>query len=521
MLQSKDFSVSGDSESGNRYTFILRITELSADVITNSSRLQVEAILKQSISGTGFSSWGTGVSCSLNGSEIFSDYAQRRISGKQEHVFYTWEGDISHNDDGSLQLSVTGRLWQNASASFTPPEMQVAGELALTIIARASSINASSGNIGETVMIAVGKKNDRFTHTIAYRFGAETGYIDADGNAAAQPAQLRTSSCAFRLPESFYNQIPDDPSGQCELVCTTYDGDVQVGTPQSCVFMATAEKQRCKPLISGQVRDIDPVTVALTGDENVLIRYASTACCTANAQPRCGAYLENVQVNGAEMPDLVLEIPNTESGSFVFRAVDTRGYESAVTVETQIVPYVKLTCNVQPGRTDPGTGIARARVEGSCYCGSFGAEDNALILHYAIAGDEVQSIELPIREDHTYSAELELPGLDYTQNYDLEIVVEDRVSSLAAPVRIGQAMPIFAWGKDYFRFHVPLFAPAINDRGVCYDPDTAVLPGVYRLEGGLLLVFASGDIKAQLAIGTEERKLRLITQQTVYDWEDL
>ena len=197
MLQSKDFSVSGDSESGNRYTFILRITELSADVITNSSRLQVEAILKQSIVGTGFSTWGTGVSCSLNGSEIFSDYAQRRISGKQEHVFYTWEGDIPHNDDGSLQLSVSGRLWQNASASFTPPRLEVEGEMALTIIARASSINASSGNIGETVMIAVGKKNDRFTHTIAYRFGEEAGYIDADGNAVADVAVNTAGAAAL------------------------------------------------------------------------------------------------------------------------------------------------------------------------------------------------------------------------------------------------------------------------------------------------------------------------------------
>ena len=83
MLQTKDFSASGASTSGNLYTYILRVNELSADVVTNSSRLQVEAILKQSIVGTGFSTWGTGVSCSLNGAQIFSDYAQRRISGKQ------------------------------------------------------------------------------------------------------------------------------------------------------------------------------------------------------------------------------------------------------------------------------------------------------------------------------------------------------------------------------------------------------------------------------------------------------
>lgn len=526
MLQSNDFSASGASASGNLYTFILRVAELSTDVVKNTSKLRVQAILKQSITGTGFSSWGTGVSCSLNGTEIFSDYAQRRISGTKEHVFYTWEGELPHHDDGSLQLSVTGRLWQNASDTFTPPQMQVAGELALTTIARASTINASSGNIGETVMIAVGKKNDRFTHTLEYRFGELRGFVDTDGKASDQQVMLSASACAFCLPESFYDQIPDEPSGQCELVCTTYDGETQIGQSQSCTFTATAEKERCRPLLAAQVRDIDPVTVALTGDENVLIRYASTALCTVQAQPRCGADLESVQVAGKAAENGQVLLGQVDSGEFRLSATDSRGYETVLPVEASIVPYVKLSCNPQPGRTDPGTGVARITVEGSCYCGSFGAEDNMLILHYCLADEEVQSIRLSIGEDHTYRTVLELPGLDYTQSYDLEVWVEDKVSSLTTPVRIGQAIPVFDWGEGHFRFNVPVTATSVNDRGQCNDVEAAVAPGVYRLTSsqpvgeGLLLVFASGGVTAQLAIGASGRKARLITEDAVREWAD-
>lgn len=525
MLQSKDFLTTGRSASGITYTFLLRVAEVSTDVAKNSSHVSVQAILQQSFSGTGFSGWGTGVSCSINGSEIFSDYAQRRISGLQEHVFYTWEGELPHNDDGSLQLTISGRLWQNASASYTPPAMQVQGDMALTVLTRASSVNASSGNIGETVMIAVGKKNDRFTHTIAYRFGAEEGYIDADGNAVQQPVQLSAASCAFRLPESFYGQIPDDPSGQCQLTCTTYDGALQVGQPQSCTFTATAERISCQPVLSGQVRDVNPVTLALTGDENTLIRYASTARCSVEAAAKNGAYLETVTVNGVQAPQGV-EIEQAESGSFVFSAVDSRGYETRQEVETLLLPYVKLTCHARPGRTDPATGTAKVEVEGSCYCGHFGAVENSLILRYRLAGQE-QEVAVQIAQDHSYRLLLELSGLDYTQEHMLVLTVQDQIEAVEVPVRIGQAIPVFYWQKEKFCFNVPLFAPAVNDRGICPDADTARSPGVYRLTGtqpvgeGLLLVWGSGDMTVQLAIGASGRKLRLLTEQTMYQWEDL
>jgi len=395
----------------------------------------------------------------------------------------------------------------------------VEGQLALTTIARESSVSASSGNIGETVMVVISKKNDRFTHTVAYRFGQESGYIDGDGNVCAQPVQLSAASCAFRLPESFYEEIPDEPSGQCELVCTTYDGETQIGEAQSCVFTATAEKSRSAPLLSGRVKDVNAATVALTGDEDVLIRYASTALCTVQATPRNGASLKTVQVDGIETPEFVLQMPNAESGSFTFRAVDSRGYESAVVTQNPTVPYVKLTCNVRPGRTDPGTGIAGVYVEGSCYCGSFGVAANTLTLRYAFAGGEVTELTLQPAEDHTYSAQLEIPGLDYTQSYDLLVQAQDQIATVDTTARIGQAIPVFHWGKDYFRFHVPISALSVNDRGECADADAALDPGVYRLTGeGLLLVFRSGDVLAQLVIGASGRKARLITEAAVQDW---
>ena len=95
-LQTKDFSVTGKSSGGGiTYTYILRVTENSVNAAANTSNVTVQAILKQSYSGTAFTTWYTGVSCTLCGSQIFSDYKQRSLSGTAER-FTTPGPGISH-----------------------------------------------------------------------------------------------------------------------------------------------------------------------------------------------------------------------------------------------------------------------------------------------------------------------------------------------------------------------------------------------------------------------------------------
>ena len=84
-LQSKDFSVTAKSASGRiTYTYILRVTENSVDLVKNSSNVTVEAILKQTYAGVAFSGYRTGVSCTINGETLFSDYCRRTIEDKEE-----------------------------------------------------------------------------------------------------------------------------------------------------------------------------------------------------------------------------------------------------------------------------------------------------------------------------------------------------------------------------------------------------------------------------------------------------
>ena len=134
-LMSKDLSLTAKSEHGKiTYTYILRLTQHAVDPVKNCSQVTVEAILKQTYSGTAFSGYRTGVSCTVDGETLFSDYCRRTIAGKEEHVFYTWEGELPHREDGSRVLSLGGKLWQTKKAEYTPPTMVIRSMVRFFII---------------------------------------------------------------------------------------------------------------------------------------------------------------------------------------------------------------------------------------------------------------------------------------------------------------------------------------------------------------------------------------------------
>ena len=468
-LKTKDFSVTGVSSGGGiTYTYILRVTENSTNTAANTSNVTVQAILKQSYSGTAFYSWYTGVSCTINGSQIFSDYRQRRLDGTAEHVYYTWTGDIAHNADGSLALSVGGKLWQSSYASYSPPAMTItesaANAMVLTTIPRASTVTAADANIGAAATVIVGRSSAAFTHTITYSFGSLSGYIGTDGSPVSDAVKLSAETVGFRLPESFYAQIPNAKYGVCTLTCQTWSGDTKIGDAASCTFRAYAPESDCAPTVTGEVVDINEKTYLLTGDQNTLVRYMSDALCSITAQARNGASIEERRIGGIAVPEDTRLIEQAEQGSFLFRAKDSRGYESTCTVQKPMIPYVKLTCNPSAKRTDPTSGNAILTVAGNYYSGSFGKADNALTLRYRVGSGDYVEIT-PTVDDAGYVFTAELTGLDYQGSHSIDVEVCDKLETVTRTVTLGKGIPVFDWGENDFCFHVPVDMPALRIAG--------------------------------------------------------
>ena len=369
---------------------------------------------------------------------------------------------VAHNSDGTWSGKIGGSYRLNISYGGKYIGT-ISGELsiALPTIPRASSIGATDAIIGSKTTIVVGRKSTGFTHTIQYIFGSLSGYIDGSGNMVSSPVKMTETTILVTLPTSFYGQIPNAKSGTCSLVCRTYSGNTQIGDAQSTTFSAQTSLDTCAPDVSGTVVDTNEATIALTGDSNKLVRAYSTALCTISAAARNGASLTQKQIMGVDVSGSTYPIPEVEATRFQFYAVDSRGYAKSATVVPTVIPYVRLTLNARGYRPQPTDGSGRIELSGQYYNGGFGAVDNTLALRYRV-GDLEWITATPVITDNTYTATLDLTGLDYRQEHTIRLEVTDKLATVTVDVVIMQGIPVFDWGKNDFNFNVPLLLNGEN-----------------------------------------------------------
>lgn len=384
------------------------------------------------------------------------------------HTAGTWtSGAIPHNADGSKSVSVSVSV--TGSASGVPTwYMNGSKSVALTDIPRASDIGAADANIGSASIIAVGRKSDAYTHSIAYKFGSLSGYVTAAGGVSSSEVKFAATSVPFTVPTAFYAQIPNAKSGTCTLTCKTYSGGTQIGSAQTCAFTATAAESACAPSVSGTVTDSNAATKALTGDANKLVRYASTALCTVTATAKNSASIKTKTVNG-QTPNSSnqLSVANVETGSFVFSAKDSRGYTVTKTVTKTVVEYIKPTCNASIKRTAPTADTATLTLSGNYFNASFGAKSNSLTVTYKADSGSAVTVTAK-KSGNTWSASATVSGLSYTAAHTVTVTAKDALNTVTTTVTVPRGVPVFDWGQNDFQMNVPF-----NARGnVVLGPDS-------------------------------------------------
>lgn len=363
---------------------------------------------------------------------------------------------VAHETDGSkvvtVELDLTGYTSGGGGSGWNVTDSR---EIALTHIPRASTVGASDAYIGAVATVSVVRRSTDYTHSVAYSFGALSGFLDADGSLREEEILLTQSSIPFTIPDAFYYEIPDDSSGICTLTCRTYRGGVQIGEEQSSVFTVTAKRELCTPAVSGTVEDTNQKTLALTGDANKLVRFGSVAVCTITAEAKNGASIAGKTIAGEAVEGDSLTMEAIDTGSISFTATDSRGYSSTFQSEAELIPYIHLTAVVSAKRKDPTSGRVSLEVAGNCFTGSFGAADNLLLIRCRVDGGDYMALE-PVMGENTYTLTAELTGLDYLKKHTVEVEVSDCVETVTKSANVGKGIPVFDWGESDFVFHVPV-----------------------------------------------------------------
>ena len=401
-----------------------------------------------SISSSASKSW----SVNVNGSN-YSGTNTVGISNGQTKTLASGSTTIGHNADGtkSFSFSFSQQFDINYSGVGWIGTKSGSGSGTLSTIPRTSSVSATNANIGENITININRASGSFTHTLKYSFSDLSGTI---------ATKTGSTSIAWTIPTSFYAKIPSSRSGWGRIICETYSGNTLIGSSE-CRFDVYVKESSNKPGISATVKDINATTKALTGDENKLIKYYSTAQFTITSTPKNSSTTKSINItyngnnlSGGSGNTWTDQFSNVLTGSFPCSVTDTRDFTSSTTVNKTLIDYVKITCAMDVSNPT-ASGECTLTVRGNYFNGSFGATNNTLTVQYKKDNGSWTNVTAS-KSGNTYTASVKITGLDYTQAYTFQARAIDKLATVTTNSKTVKSKPIFDWGSDDFHFHVPI-----------------------------------------------------------------
>lgn len=141
----------------------------------------------------------------------------------EAHLLASGSYTVGHNGDGSKTISCSASC--SGGGGYGPGDGSCGGNLTLTTIPRAATIDSFSGNDIDTDF-AVG-----YTKYV----GEWTYYLTAmmSDNTVLDSAVYNTSGAVYRLPESakdiIYNAVGNDDTVNIKVKIETYNGSTKVG----------------------------------------------------------------------------------------------------------------------------------------------------------------------------------------------------------------------------------------------------------------------------------------------------
>ena len=319
----------------------------------------------------------------------------------------------------------------------------------------------TNGVIGQVATISTegSETTGTGTYSIEYEFGSLTGVILDNISPTDVPATI-----SWTIPTSFYNEIPDTTSKTGKLVSYYTLGNKTVNSTST--FIAKIPDSDV-PTITASVVTTDALSSQLSGNTSTIINGVSNVKVTMSATPTQGSTMVN-QYFYYQRNYYPMNIQNTISltggydGVFDFGAIDTRSRKGTSRITLTAIDYRRPTIAIDDVSIST-SGVATINITGTWFNGSFGATANTLTVQYRYKSSSSSSwgswttiSNVTKNSDGTYSATATKSGLSYTNTYNFEARVTDKINTVSSKEYTGKSLPVFDWSKDDFNFNVPV-----------------------------------------------------------------
>nr|DAT67291.1 MAG TPA: protein of unknown function DUF859 [Caudoviricetes sp.] len=264
--------------------------------LKSQSTVNNQSVISWTLKGAGIKSgyWYMAgpFKCTVNGTVVYQ--SNTRIKLYTGTVVASGELAIGHDTNGAKSFSA----YAECAIYVTSVNCKGSGSWSLPDIGRASQPslntwpnNSPDFNIGDTIVVHMNRKSTVFTHTVVLKLGS---YSYTIGTGVTDNITLDTD----RIASNLYAQMPNSNSMTGEIAVTTYSGSTVIGT-SSCAIIAHVVNSN--PTLDTSYEDSNSATVAITGDNQYIIRNNSTLkISVSNAQALNSATLKTLTavVNG-------------------------------------------------------------------------------------------------------------------------------------------------------------------------------------------------------------------------------
>lgn len=409
---------------------------------------------------------GTGSKdCTKSGSKVFNYHpwpTNAKISSYTKRV--------KHNDNGKKSITIS--TWANGHANSYGPSSTTSdsGDCKASVTVELDDIPR------EALFLSATNFNDEENPTITYKNAAgdavETlqACISLDGSRddiEYRDIPKNGTSYTFPLTEAERKLLRQNCTGPSRYV-TFYLKTKINGVSYVSDLVRILTIVNANPTLAPVVYDTNELTTALTGNNQILIKYYSNAHYVVNASAKKEATISDSDIdvthNGKTVHASYGTWQKVEDNTFIFNVTDSRGnsaIESGVIL--QMINYTKLTCNISNNKPSLN-GTMKVECSGNYFNGGFGTTPNSLTVQYRYkvqngSYSSWQNMTTSI-DDQSYTASANItianfnPASVYTfQTRAIDKINTSGVNSIEKNVKY---VSVYDWGENDFNFSVPV-----------------------------------------------------------------
>lgn len=434
------------SNNGYGYTLSASFNENSTNTTNNTSNITCTATLTPSSAY-----WSTSYPSTLtiywhdnreNYDRQVASISFNGLSSNSDVKTASGTINVTHNDDGTLSGYAYAYFSKGSTTSAWACNSGGVGTswTALTTIARASqpTLSATTFNIGDTITIYTNRKSTAFTHTVTLYFGT---YFYQIATGVTDSVTFNTSTIASNM----YQQIPNASAGQGNVTIETYNGATSIGN-KNVLFVAKVTNS--SPTFNAEYQDINPTTIAITDNNQQLIRnnsnlqisvsntsaknYATLSTLTATINGT--TYTGSLRGTGGSIDVGTLNI--SANTTAVVTLTDSRGISTNVNLNLTILDWVLPTAIISLQRQN-----------------NFYSETDINVNAEYSSLDSKNTITIKVREkkttDSTYGSYTTLQDdvsttltLDNSYAWDVQVLIQDIIGSTTYNLTIDRGIPI-------------------------------------------------------------------------------